>query len=80
MVTTRFTKPAQTLVVMLDEFAGATADFSLSLRGAAIERDGLGDEIAPVLLAQGTRRIFVYTLSPGRADFTVEILRDGRKY
>ena len=77
LVTTRFTKPAQALVVMLDEFSGAIADFSLSLRGAAIALDGLGEEIAPVLLAQGTRRILVYALAPGQADFTVEILREG---
>ena len=76
-MTTRFTKPAQTLVVMLDEFSGATADFSLSLRGAAIARDDRGEEIAPVLLAQGARRILVYALTSGQADFTVEILREG---
>lgn len=77
LVTTRFTKPAATLVVMLDEFSGATADFSLSLRGAEIARDGRGEEIAPVLLAQGARRILVYALTSGKADFTVEILREG---
>jgi hypothetical protein len=77
LVSTRFTSPAQTLVVMLGENYGETADFSLSLRGAAIARDASGAELAPVLLSQGARRILVYALLPGRADFTVEILRDG---
>jgi hypothetical protein len=77
LVTTRFTNPAQTLVIMLDEIAGEPADFSLSLRGAKIASDATGDEKSPILLSQGARRLLVYALMPGDTGFTVEILREG---
>jgi hypothetical protein len=77
LVTTRFTNPAQTLVIMLDEIAGEAADFSLSLRGTKIASDATGDEKSPILLSQGARRLLVYALMPGDTGFTVEILREG---
>jgi large repetitive protein len=77
IITTRFTKPAATLVVVIDEAVGDSADFSLSVRGAAIASDPTGAEAAPVLLSQGSRRILIYALAAGPADFAVEILRDG---
>ena len=81
LVTTRFAAAGSTLIVILDEHApGDTkALFSLAMDGASIERDVRGEETAPVLLSNGSRRVLVYpiALDPGAAGFTVKILREG---
>jgi hypothetical protein len=81
LVTTRFTLAASTVIVILDENASgdATADFSLALEGASVGHDAAGDEIAPVLLSSGARRILVYSIVPDKtgSGVSVKILRDG---
>ncbi len=80
LLTTRFTAPAATLVVVLEEAnAAAGADFSLTLQGASVARDAAGADIAPILLSSGTRRILVYAIVPERsgAGFAASVLREG---
>jgi hypothetical protein len=81
LVTTRFTQAVTTVVVVVDERApgDAAAGFSLSMDGARVARDTKGAELAPVVLASGTRRVLVYSVVPDARErpVSVKILRDG---
>jgi len=81
LVTTRFTQAISTVLVIVNENApgDAAADFSLSLEGASVARDVAGEDLAPVVLSSGARRILVYSVeTDAQAQAaSVKIIRDG---
>ena len=81
LVTTRFTQAISTVVVIVNENApgDAAADFSLSLEGASVARDVADEDLAPVVLSSGARRILVYSVeTDAQAQaVSVKIIRDG---
>jgi len=61
-ITTRFSQPVDTVAVAVE--GGSGDDLALGLSGAARARDGTGQLVPPVLVADGPRAVAVFAVVP----------------
>jgi hypothetical protein len=62
-ITTRFSRPVDTVMVAVE--GGSGDDLALGLSGATRARDASGQPVPPVLVADGPRAVAVYAIVPG---------------
>jgi hypothetical protein len=70
-ITTRFSRPVDTVMVAVE--GGSGDDLALGLSGATRARDASGQPVPPVLVADGPRAVAVYAIVPGNGPVDVTV-------